>query len=158
MERIKNLNNVVLLATSHNVAKAYISRLHNEGLKPNKIILLNRVNREISVKKRLLKAVNKYSIQEILKKIGSKAIKKRTSVNIDETSKAFHEMYKEIQLKLSANGVFSTNFTQSTKELLLETGWHYDEFSFRTINDSELVDYLKNNVEEMYVIYSGGGF
>jgi hypothetical protein len=147
----------VLLATSHNVAKAYISRLHSAGLKPSKIILLNRINKRISINKKLLKVVRAYTFREIFEKVVSRIFNKKPSVNIDESQIVITQVLEEIQWKLSDIGIFSSNLNQSTKELLLDVEWHYDELSFRTINDPELVDYLKNNIKEKYIIYSGGG-
>lgn len=157
MKESRKLKNVALLATSHNVAKAYITRLNKAGFEPNRVILLDRKKRrifQVAVFKSILK---NYSVKEISKKVFKKLTtftrSNRNELQIDNIG----TVLSKVKSKLIQLDVFSTDLNQPTTSILKNVGWNYDKIEINSINDQNLINYLQENVQEDFIIFSGGG-
>lgn len=121
------LENVVLLATAHNITGAYINKLHSKGLQPSRTLLLN---------------WRDSSYSNAIDGLG------------DKDFSVFARCIKE---NLKAKGLFTGNLVHSTKSTLDSVGWDYQEITIDHINDEKLITYLSNSVDETYIIFCGGG-
>ncbi len=157
MEKTRQLGNVALLATSHNVTKSYISALYKAGIKPNKVILLVFEQKKLSLFSKLLVILRNNPWKVIYKKILNKITAKLTRHQNNSDTKNIENAIETINDKLKKVGVFTTNFKKTTKQLLQDIGWGFDEVSVSSINDQSLIDYLNKDVTEKYIIFSSGG-
>jgi hypothetical protein len=121
------LQNVVLLATAHNITGAYIKKLHSQGLQPSQVLLLN---------------WRDSSYSNAIDGLGDKE---------------FSVFVRNIKESLKAKGLFAGNLAQSTKSILNSVGWDYQEITIDHINEEKLITYLSNSVDETYIIFCGGG-
>ncbi|GAA5522416.1 hypothetical protein LQ318_11760 [Aliifodinibius salicampi] len=123
----KKLDGVLLLATAHNITKAYINKLSNLGLRPSRIIRLNWRNSSYSNKVEGL------------------------------SDKKFSNLISGINNKLKAREVFTGDLTLSTERVLDDLGWERQNITIDHINDEKLKAFLRDSVEEKYTIFCGGG-
>jgi len=123
----KKLDDVFLLATAHNITKAYIYKLNNLGLRPSQIIRLNWRNSSYSNK-----------IEGL-------------------SDKKFSNLISGINNNLKAREVFTGDLTLSTERILDDLGWEYQNILINHINDETLLAFLKDSVAANYIIFCGGG-
>lgn len=121
------MENVVLLATSHNITKAYINRLNSKGLRPSQILLLNWKGRTYSNK---IKGLSEEDYSAITGKIRE---------------------------NLKTKGLFSGELSLSTEAILKSIGWEYQNITIDHINDEKLTAFLSTSIDEDYIIFCGGG-
>lgn len=147
-----NVENVAILATSHNVAKAYISRINSAGIKLSRVVLLNKSKADSAIQSRVLKLIKtpKKSIKYIVKSIIDKAIIDKKPVVLSKS------VLDEIRVQLNRCGVYSCDFTKTTKEYLTDFKWAYEQIDYLSINDRALIAYLQR-IPEQYIIFTGGG-
>lgn len=123
----KKIDNVLLLATDHNVTKAYIHRLNKIGLRPTRIVCLNWRNSSYSNR-----------IDGL-------------------TSQQFSKVISEINNTLITRGLFAGDLSLSTEEILNAVEWKFEIKTIDHINDGNLTSFLSNSVDEDYIIFCGGG-
>lgn len=162
----KVLPNVVLLATSHNVAKAYLYRLQKNNLKPRKVLILNfnstKGRREnYPLRKKLKSFYKKYSFKEGMLRIFKKLFYKKNKLNLSDndflSSQKGVALLTDIENRLSDKNIFSGDLKEPTKNILNNIGWEFKELQIRSINDHKLISYLTEEVKEKYIIFCGGG-
>jgi len=124
---MKKLENVLLLATSHNVAKTYIYKLNRLGLKPSKIIFLKWRNSSFS---------NEIS---------------------GLTNEEFRMLDSKLKANLKSRGLFTGDLSFTTEEILEYLDWEYETRVIENINGEDLVSFLKDRMHQEYIIYCGGG-
>lgn len=124
---MKKLDNVLLLATSHNISKAYLYKLYQLDLRPSKIVLLKWRNSSYSSK-----------IDSI-------------------TGVMFNKLQSQIKTTLVSSGYYTGDLSLSPEELLQHLKWEYEVKIIDHINDEELISYISNNNHERIIIYCGGG-
>jgi hypothetical protein len=147
---MKKLENVVFLATSHNVSKAYISRCMLEGIRPSKTILLNIKSRKSKKQTGYL-----FLIKSKLNKIRRFLKRRFTSTNHENIH--LNELMMNIEHVLGEAGVYTTDLSLTTEQVLEANNLDFERLEVESINDRVLVDYLKHNVNEKYVVFMGGG-
>jgi hypothetical protein len=123
----KKLDDVLLLATAHNITRAYIHKLSNLGLCPSRIVRLNWRNSSYSNK-----------IEGL-------------------SNKKFLNLISGINNKLKAGEVFTGDLTLSTDRILDDLGWESQNISIDHINDESLIAFLRDLVTEKHIIFCGGG-
>ncbi|REL38636.1 hypothetical protein DYD21_01420 [Rhodohalobacter sp. SW132] len=123
---MKRLENVLLLATAHNITKAYLYRLHRLGLRPSKVLLLRWQNSSYSNK-----------IEEL-------------------TTSEFSRIASAINSALKAKSLFTGDLTLSTEDTLNSIGWEYDTLTIDNINGEILITFLENTSEQYIIFCGGG--
>lgn len=123
----KKLENVLLLATDHNITKAYIHKLDEMGVRPSRIIRLNWRNSSYSNK-----------IEGL-------------------TDQDFSVAVEKIMITLQARNIFTGDLAPDTDTILDTVGWEYQNITIDHINDEKLIRFLRNSVDEKYIIFCGGG-
>jgi hypothetical protein len=121
------LDNVLLLATEHNVTKAYIQKLNSLGMRPSRVIKLEWRNNSYS---NCIDGINQHEFSNLARKINK---------------------------RLKTVKVFAGDLSQSTDAILDAVGWERESFTINHINDEELIGFLSSHVDEKYVIFCGGG-
>ncbi len=123
----KKLENVLLLATDHNITKAYIHKLDGMGLRPSRILRLNWRNSSYS-----------NEIEGL-------------------TEHEFTIAAKKINTTLKIRNVFTGDLAPGTDTILTAVGWEYQNITIDHINDEKLIRFLRDSVDEKYIIFCGGG-
>lgn len=123
----KKLKNVLLLATDHNVTKAYIHKLNEMGLCPSTVIRLNWRNSSYS-----------HMIDGL-------------------TEHEFSLAVEKIKATLKALNIFTGDLSSDTNATLNAVGWEYQNLTIDHINDDKLIRFLGDSVDEKHIIFCGGG-
>jgi len=154
MKRNNHLRNVAILATDSSAAKAYITSLHRHGFTVGRVLYLNRDVKK-SAKNRISSfgkmIFSKIFLQNILNRIRYQ-FRSKTTLPAAEKN-----VIRELNSYLRENNIFSTDLTQPTKHILDNINWSYYEINVININDNNLITFLEFNVEEKYLIFTGGG-
>jgi hypothetical protein len=133
------MDNVLILATDHNVCSAYIEALKANGFKPGRILLLDigAKQRRVGITRRL--------------KIMVKAMVGRDS------APRIPKWFNDFQQYCLRNSLVCPKYELSVSELLRSWGWSFDRMIVGNINDSKLVEFLRTEVSQQYIVFCGGG-
>lgn len=123
----QKLQNVLLLATEHNITPAYINKLAQLGMRPSKVLLLNWRNSNYS------NSIDGLSQHEFLTIMSS------------------------IKNTLKAEGVYAGDLSRSTEATLNEVNWDYEQVDIDHINSERFISFLSNSIQEKYIVFCGGG-
>lgn len=120
------LENVLLMASAHNITKAYLHKLHRLGFKLSQVVLLNWRNSSYS-----------NEIEGLTKSDFAKSI-------------------STINSTLKAKGLFAGDLSVSTEDTLNSIGWEYEPLTIEHINDESLIKFLESRSEQYIIYCGGG--
>ena len=160
---------LLFLATSHNVAKAYIAAMQSLDLVPERTIYLefipNRSNEKsyslsrscscaISRVKKIENFVHSKNIDQVFRDF-SGMFKDRSSCDAlspEDTNVLYHKVISSAK----ENGLPTCNFFLSTRELLDSFGISYECMNISSLNDPRFIDFL-THVSQSHALYVDGG-
>lgn len=142
------LNNVCLLATEHNITKAYLEALYHANLIPSKIIYVhNDITTELSLYVKL-----KVKIKRYIKHLKTRPNNEKNKQYLDE----LNYVSPFIKHELKKNNLVTPDYMLSTLNHLKQKKCTFQSIYSPSINDEKLAS-LVSSIKEEYVIFCGGG-
>ncbi len=152
--------NFIFLASSHNVAKAYLAVMLELDLIPERIIFTEFVQRQ------QLKSADRLSvtfIKTILHQLRSMSpVKKfRRLLGMNGTTISVpnldgHQIYKQVADFANQSGLPVVDFFTPTEEILRRHNLVYEKHRFASLNDPEFISLISNAPQTVALYVEGG--